>query len=68
MQLFSAKPDPNLAQDLARLCRLRSAQYVVAGPGTRPEDVAALASLGWSAQKIDDVIIYTVPQGGPGTP
>jgi hypothetical protein len=68
MQMFLSKSDPTLAADLARLCALRGAQYVVAGPGTRPEDFAALASLGWSAQKIDDVIIYTVPPPVAGTP
>jgi hypothetical protein len=68
MLLFASKPDANLAADLARLCALRGAQYVVAGPGTPPEDLTALASLGWSAQKIDDVMIYTVPPSAAGTP
>ena len=68
MPLFASKPDSSLAPDLARLSQLRGVQYVVAGPGTPPEDTAALASLGWSAQKIDDVTIYTVPPPSARTP
>ncbi len=67
MHMYLGEHWSGLAADLARLCALRGAQYVVAGPGTRPEDFAALASLGWSAQKIDDVIIYTVPPPVAGT-
>jgi hypothetical protein len=68
MHLFAHTYPPGFAADLARLSRLRQVQYVVAGPGTSPEVLAALASLRWSAQKIDDVTIYTVPQGASSTP
>ena len=68
MQLFSNTFLPGFTADFARLCYLRQVQYVVAGPGTRPEELAALASLRWSAQKIDDVTIYTVPQVVSQTP
>jgi hypothetical protein len=61
-QLLSGKLDPGFAQDIARLCQLRGAQYIVAGPGADTAMVAAIASLHWPAQKIDDVTIFTVPQ------
>lgn len=67
MQLFGGQLQPGFARDLARLCQLRQAQYVVAGPGTPADELAALASLRWSAQKIDDVTIFTVPQPAIGT-
>jgi hypothetical protein len=49
----------------ARLCQLRQVDYVVAGPGTKPQMLAALAGLGWAEREIDDVIIYTVPDAKP---
>jgi hypothetical protein len=68
MQLFSGKLEPNFIADFIRLCQVRQAQYVVQGPGTEPVLSAALASLHWNAQKIDDVTIYTVPQVTSQTP
>ena len=62
MQLFLGKYAPGFAQALARVCHLRQVQYVVAGPGTPPEILAALAALGWNVQTIDDVTIFTVPK------
>lgn len=62
MQLFSGRPGPRFVQDFALLCQLRHVKFVVAGPGTSPEDLAALASLGWHGQKIDDVSVYSVPE------
>ncbi len=61
-QLWLKKLTPSFGQDLTRFVQRNGAQYVVAGPGTPADQVAALAQLGWSAQKVDDVTIYTVPK------
>jgi Bacterial membrane protein YfhO len=38
-------------------------QYVIAGPGTAPAELAAVSSLGWPARQVDDVTVFTVPAG-----
>jgi hypothetical protein len=61
MELFSNTLLPDFRASFVKLCALRGVQFVVAGPGTAPAQGKILASLGWQAQKIDDVTIYTVP-------
>lgn len=62
LQLWWNKLKPSFPEDFTRFAQRSGARYVVVGPGTLPDQRAALASLQWSAQKIDDVTIYTVPR------
>jgi hypothetical protein len=61
-QLWLRQLTPRFSQDLASMAERWGADYVVAGPGTPADQLAALAALGWKAQNIDDVTIYTVPK------
>lgn len=51
------KPD-----DLAAYAHGAGAQYIVAGPGADPGELAVIAKLGWPMRHVDDVTIFTVPQ------
>lgn len=64
MQIFHDQLKPGATQLFVSLCHRDHVQYIVATANTPPIATAALASLGWRAQKIDDVTIYTVS----GTP
>jgi hypothetical protein len=61
IQLFGGIENPDFPADFKNFCFGTKAQYVVAGPGTPPALWAVLAQLGWPAQKIDDVTVFTVP-------
>jgi hypothetical protein len=61
LPLFSNTQGPNFAQDFEAFCFGTQTEYVVAGPGTTPAMMAVLAKLHWTAQKIDDVTVFTVP-------
>lgn len=61
-QLWWNKLTPSFPEDFTRFAQRSGAGYVVVGPGTPADQLAALASLQWSAQKIDDVTIYTIPR------
>jgi hypothetical protein len=67
-QIAGNKLRPGAMQDFVDFCRRYEVGYVIAAPQTPPEALAALASLGWTTQKVDDVIIYTVPQVALQTP
>ena len=61
LQLYSGKFSSHFTSDFADFCRRTGAQYVIAGPGTIPAEWAALSTLDWRAQRIDDVTVFTVP-------
>ena len=63
IELFGDKMGQTLkAGDFAVFAHGNGAQYVVAGPGADPAELAVIASLGWPKRKVDDVTIFTVPQ------
>ncbi|HQT63322.1 MAG TPA: hypothetical protein PLO16_02270 [Acidocella sp.] len=47
---------------LKAYCITTGTQYIVAGPGTPADILDELAHLDWPVQKIDDVMIVTVPK------
>ncbi len=53
---------PEHPETLKAYCVMTHTQYIVAGPGTPPDILDELAHLNWPVQKIDDVMIVTVPQ------
>jgi hypothetical protein len=59
--LFSGTQGLHFLNDFAEFCIGTQTQYVVAGPGTTSAMLAVLAQLHWTAQKYDDVTVYTVP-------
>jgi hypothetical protein len=61
IQLFGGSEAKTFPADFKDFCIATKAQYVVAGPGTPAALWAVLAQLGWPAQKIDDVTVFTVP-------
>jgi hypothetical protein len=61
LPLFSGTEGPNFPHNLAAFCLGTQTQYVVAGPGTTPAMLAVLAQLHWTAQKYDNVTVFTVP-------
>jgi hypothetical protein len=61
-QLWSKQLTPGFSQDLASMAERWGGDYVVAGPGTPADQLAALAALRWKAQNIDDVTVYTIPK------
>jgi len=62
MELFSNTFLPGFPARFATLCRLRGVQDVALVPGARAEERVVLDSLGWPRDKVDDVVIYTVPR------
>lgn len=63
MELFGDKMGQTLKpDDFAAYARGAGAEYVVAGPGADPAELAVIATLGWPARQVDDVTIFTVPQ------
>jgi hypothetical protein len=62
MQMFLNTFFDHFPANLAAYCQSSGAQYVIATPGTVAGEWAALRSLGWPAQKVDDVTIFTVPR------
>ncbi len=60
--MFGNLVPPDFGAALAEYAHAAGARYLVAGPGANPKMLAAIAALGWSAQKLDDVTIYTVPR------
>ena len=60
-QLFDDFQLPGFGADLTLFCQSTGTQYVVAGPGVSPGLAAALAALHWTARRIDDVTVLTVP-------
>ena len=63
IELFGDKMGQTLkAADFATFAHGNGAQYVVAGPGADPVELAVIASLGWPERRVDDVTIFTVPQ------
>jgi hypothetical protein len=63
MELFAGKNGQGLdAADFAAYARGAGAQYVVAGPGEKPAELAVISTLGWPVRQVDDVTIFTVPQ------
>jgi hypothetical protein len=61
VQLFDNVMDADFLTDFRRFCENSGTQYVIAGPGTPPAELAALARLGWPTRAVDDVTVLTVP-------
>lgn len=61
-ELFGGTVGPGFADDFATYARTAGTQYVVAGPGTQADLLAAIATLGWPQKQVDDVTIFTVPK------
>ncbi len=61
LELFGNYQTPNFAADLRDFCVATHTQYVVAGPGATPPQLAALHGLNWPSRRIDDVTVFTVP-------
>lgn len=60
-ELFGGTMEPGFTEDFATYARAAGAQYVVAGPGTGVDLLAAITTLGWPQKQVDDVTIFTVP-------
>jgi len=66
LELFADKRGQGLnPSDFAAYAHGAGAQYVVAGPGADPAELAVIATLGWPARKVDDVVVFTVPGAAP---
>lgn len=65
MQIFHNEFEPGATAAFVELCQRDHVQYIVAAAKTPAKAKAALASLGWPVQKIDDLTIYTVPAAPP---
>ncbi|HYP64164.1 MAG TPA: hypothetical protein VEQ16_09760 [Acidocella sp.] len=62
IELFGGRMGKSLnAADFAAFARGNGAQYVVAGPGEEPAELAVIETLGWPERRVDDVTIFTVP-------
>ncbi len=62
MELFGDKMGLSLKpEDFAAYARAAGTQYVVAGPGADPVELAVIGTLGWPVRQVDDVTIFTVP-------
>lgn len=63
MELFGDKMGQTLKpDDFTAYAHGAGAQYIVAGPGADPGELAVIAKLGWPMRHVDDVTIFTVPQ------
>jgi hypothetical protein len=60
-QIFAAEPGPGFAAAVAHFAMATGTQFLVLGPGTKPEMARALTSLDWPTRHVDDVTILTVP-------
>jgi hypothetical protein len=60
-ELFGNFMGPHFLADFITFCTTTKTQYIVIGPGAKPEMVSALMTLDWPAKKIDDVTVLTVP-------
>lgn len=60
-ELFGNFMGPHFLADFVTFCTATKTQYIVIGPGAKPEMVSALMTLDWPAKKIDDVTVLTVP-------
>jgi hypothetical protein len=61
--MFNLNP-PSLASDIAIFCHATGTNFVLAGPGVRPELERAMVELSWPSRRVDGVQIFTVPKGG----
>jgi hypothetical protein len=61
MELSANQFKPDFAAAFAVFCRRTGVDDVVAAPGTAAPELAALRALDGTAQKIDDVTVFTVP-------
>ncbi len=57
-------PSAQLGRDIADFCAVTKTQFVVAGPDISAGLLRAMAGLAWPEQKIDGVMIFTVPAHG----
>ena len=62
-ELFGNTRNPGFLTDITNFCTSTHTQFIVLGPGTTPVLQADIARLHWRGQKIDDVVVYTVPAG-----
>ncbi|MGP8026933.1 MAG: hypothetical protein ACLPJJ_09525 [Acidocella sp.] len=61
-EMFGGMVGPGFAGDFVTYARAAGAQYVVAGPGTQADLLAAITTLGWPRRQVDDVTIFSVPE------
>ncbi|NNM56343.1 hypothetical protein [Acidocella sp.] len=61
--MFNLNP-PTLASDIDVFCHAVGTNFVLAGPGVRPELERAMVRLSWPSRRVDGVQIFTVPRGG----
>jgi hypothetical protein len=63
IELFGGTERATFPADITSFCKAAHTQFIVAGPATAAPQLAAIAGLYGPGRKIDDVTIYTVPQG-----
>jgi len=54
---------PLLGQEILEFCLTTKTQFVVAGPNTAQEMIEQMRTLSWKTRKVDDVLIFDVPEG-----
>jgi hypothetical protein len=63
IELFGGTELASFPADMRSFCKAAHTQFIVAGPATAAPQLAAISGLYGPGRKIDDVTIYTVPQG-----
>jgi hypothetical protein len=61
--LFGGVVHPGLAPKVADFARATGTDFIIIGPGTKPDVAAAIHSLGWPSRAMDDVVVVGVPHG-----
>lgn len=59
--MFGNVMEKGFLPSFVQFCEATHTQYIVIHDGAQPAIAAAIATLGWKAQKIDDVTVLTVP-------
>jgi hypothetical protein len=67
-ELFGGDVDDVVASDVGAFAEATGTQFIVAGPGTQAALLAKIDQLHWPRRAVDDVVVYTVPDGGAGAP
>jgi hypothetical protein len=62
-ELFGGSETASFPADITSFCKAAHTQFIVAGPATAAPQLAAFAGLYGPGRKIDDVTIFTLPQG-----
>jgi hypothetical protein len=59
--MFGNVMETGFLPSFVKFCEDTHTQFIVIHDGAQPAIAAAIATLGWKAQKIDDVTVLTVP-------